>query len=412
MSSKTTKVRDLTEDQERDREESRRKRQEEINRKREDSREALLSSQENSEKARLASLSAKKKKNSNLSYQIMFGVLGALIVYIIAMSLLNSAPPLHKVPVIENNKIEEHNAHSDWKQGPNSIFEGATLADAKKLVTSGFSNHNNLNKCYTDDTVTPPEHFHVKDLFPKCVLGNTHFNNNSTGKDCSSSYAFALASAISERNCIVNNLEEPVALSAQEILNCDVVNNGCKGGYLNNSLDYLRSKGLSTEACYPYNPDHVDGKCKGVCENPKKTKIDSYCLVMEEENIKREILKNGPVVSTMHIHVDFLTYKGGIYTKGEEVARFSGQHAIKIVGWGVETEGQNIGTKYWIIQNNWGSDWGEDGYARIATGQELFFDQFAYGIKVKAENTAANGSADASKKSNDDAEVNLDLEDK
>ena len=371
MSSKNTKVRDLTEDQERDREESKRRRQEEISRKRSESKEALESSKENSEKARLASLSAKKKKNSTLSYQIMFGVLGALIVYIIAVSLLNQAPPLHKVLVVETQKIEEHNAHSDWKQGPNSIFEGATLADIKKIVTTGFSNHNNLNKCYTDDSVTPPENFHVKDLFSKCLLGNNHLNNNNTGKDCAASYAFALASTIAERSCIVNGLDAPVSLSAQEILNCDVVNNGCKGGYLNNSLDYLRSKGLVTEACYPYNPDIVDGKCKGVCENPKKVKVDSYCLLMEEENIKREILKNGPVVSTMHTYVDFLTYKGGIYTKGEEVAKFSGQHTIKIVGWGVETEGQNIGTKYWIIQNNWGSDWGEKGFFKVLRGENL-----------------------------------------
>ena len=322
------------------------------------------------------------------------------------MSLLNQAPPLHKVSVVENHKIEEHNRQNEWKQGPNSIFEGATLADAKKLITSGFSNHNNLNKCYTDDSVTPPDSFHVEDLFAKCLLENNYLNNNNTGKDCSASYAFALASAVSERNCIVNNLEKPVALSPQELLDCDVVNNGCKGGYLNNSLDYIKTKGLVSEDCYAYNPDKVDGKCKGICKNSTRVKADSYCLLMEEENIKREILKNGPVVSTMHLYVDFLTYKEGIYTKGEEVARFSGQHAIKIVGWGVETEGHNVGTKYWIIQNNWGSDWGQNGYAKIAVGQELFFDQFAYGIKVKA-----NAPVNIEQKSDNNNEDNLDLED-
>lgn len=74
----------------------------------------------------------------------MFAVLGALCVYVIAMMLLNQAPPLNKVPVLDEKKIAEHNANSQWKQGGNDFFEGATLADAKKLMNTGFSNNQNL----------------------------------------------------------------------------------------------------------------------------------------------------------------------------------------------------------------------------------------------------------------------------
>jgi cathepsin B len=116
----------------------------------------------------------------------------------------------------------------------------------------------------------------------------------------------------------------------------------------------------------------------------------------------------------MTVHVDFLNYSSGVYVKGDEVAKFSGSHSIKIVGWGVEADG----TKFWIIQNNWGSTWGEEGYAKIALGQDLFFDQYGYSIRVKADipNFQVNSEADAevegeSVEVDNEKDVNLDLDD-
>lgn len=399
------KVKDFSEDQLRDREESKQKKQEENKKKLEEAKETLERGRENRAKAEEALKKAAKKKNANYSYQIMFGILGAVIVYVCAMAFFNQAPPLHKVPVIDNGRIEEHNSHFGWKQGPNTFFEGRTLADAKALFTSGFSNHNNLPKCYIDDSITPPESFSVREQWPNCVLPAAN-----TGSECGSSYAFALASALAERVCIANNASQATPLSAQELLTCDVVNNGCKGGYLNNSLDYIRGKGLATESCYGYKPEQT--KCEGMCENPTKARIDSYCLLMEEDNIKRDILRNGPAVSTMQVYTDFLTYKSGLYTKGDEIPKFSGQHAVKIVGWGTETEGENIGTKYWLIENNWGADWGTNGVAKVAIGQDMLFDLYAYGLKPRVEkqpieqDTIQEGSAAA-----EPEQVNLDLDD-
>ena len=49
-----------------------------------------------------------------------------------------------------------------------------------------------------------------------------------------------------------------------------------------------------------------------------------------------------------------------------------GGHAVVIVGWGVEN-----GINYWIAQNSWGPNWGENGYFRIQFGQ-CGFDSNAY----------------------------------
>ncbi len=155
-----------------------------------------------------------------------------------------------------------------------------------------------------------------------------------------------------------------------------------------------------------------------MCENPQRERIDSYCILFGEEDIKRDIFKNGPVVATSQVHVDFLPYKSGVYHKGDEVSRFSGFSAVKIVGWGIEngSDGEpNKGNKYWIIQNSWGDDWGENGYARISMGQELMFDQYAYSIKTKSdkEQPRAQTSTTTTDKPNENTDLpeeSLDLD--
>merc|ERR1712139_756571 len=35
-------------------------------------------------------------------------------------------------------------------------------------------------------------------------------------------------------------------------------------------------------------------------------------------------------------------------------------HAVKVLGWGTMS-----GKPYWLVENSWGDDWGENGYAKI-----------------------------------------------
>lgn len=81
-------------------------------------------------------------------------------------------------------------------------------------------------------------------------------------------------------------------------------------------------------------------------------------------NIQREIYLHGPITTGMRVYPNFYTFdpRKEIYTwdnRGPQV----GGHAIEIVGWG-----RDNGTDFWWVKNSWGTDWGIDGYFKIARG--------------------------------------------
>lgn len=388
-------------------EEKRREKEEQRRQKIEESAEIERRKVSNKEAAeRVKEKFAKKKNDPYFYYYIVFGVLGVVTLYALIMTFFSSATPLHKLLTIDESKIEEHNNAHPWKRGPNKIFEGTTLSDAKKIISTTFASHSNLARCSVEEIAVPLS-FDARTKWNTCVS-----SVRSQGLSCGSGYAFAASEALAERVCIASQDKKLVNLSAQELLSCDTNNSGCTSGYLNNAADYLKNTGLVENSCLEYSPDAT---CDKVCKDNKRVKIENYCILFGEEDIKKEIVRNGSVFTAISVHTDFLTYKSGVYTKLDDVPKFSGLQAVKIVGWGVERGDEsepNAGNKYWIVQNYWGEDWGENGFAKISTGQELMFDQYAYAIRLQGDKAQSKPETPKAQPAPDaPVEENLNLED-
>jgi cathepsin B len=172
-------------------------------------------------------------------------------------------------------------------------------------------------------------------------------------------------------------------LSPQHFLSCqeDAQGNECSGGAIASFLEYAKRKGIVDEQCFNYKGD-VNVKCNEEIETCDKYSIVDYCVASGVETIKREILKNGPVIAYTPVYRDFLVYKNGVYKVLEGTSRFQGGHAMKVVGWGTNEAGED----YWIVENSWGESWGLKGYSHIATGQDnLFLDEYAFAPHPKYE---------------------------
>ena len=205
--------------------------------------------------------------------------------------------------------------------------------------------------------------------------------------ECGSCYAHATSSMLAERLCInQRDLQmEVVPLAPNSIMSCDPESYGCNGGMINHVLEYLEQVGIPSNACLGGYSNISYEECPTTCKNGDAPDYSVGCApksrrqVIGEEQIKQEILSQGPVASQMVVYEDLLTYKEGVYYHRE--GSIIGGHAVLIVGWG---------PGYWEVQNSWGTEWGENGgFFRIKTGDseiatELFGGGFSCLPEIKA----------------------------
>lgn len=193
---------------------------------------------------------------------------------------------------------------------------------------------------------------------------------------CGSCWAVAGMRMITARHKIATGNPEAVPFSISFPLYCSEFNQGCEGGYGYLIGKWSKDVGLIPATCATYTDSGSKCSVNATCmqqvrasgeqrwrtDNPRylggRQRLATEAMLLKE-------LHQGPIIvglSGEHIGDDFMYYAGGIYT-GEEIppADKSGGHAVLLVGYGEED-----GEKYWLVQNSWGEDWGEDGYVRLS----------------------------------------------
>ncbi|CAK9182418.1 unnamed protein product [Ilex paraguariensis] len=152
-----------------------------------------------------------------------------------------------------------------------------------------------------------------------------------------------------------------ISLSEQELVDCDRSgeDEGCEGGYIEDGFKFIvKSKGIATEAIYPYQA--TDGTCNTKEEASHAAKIKGYENV--PINSQKALLKavaNQPVsVSIDASGAAFQFYSSGVFTGdcGTDL-----DHGVMAVGYGTTADG----TKYWLVKNSCGTTSGDKGYIMI-----------------------------------------------
>jgi len=195
---------------------------------------------------------------------------------------------------------------------------------------------------------------------------------------CGSCWAFSAVGALECNIRIKDGLI--LDLSEQYLVSCNQLGFNCvDGGWWAHSYhlhesnpEYLQDIcggwGPVMEPEFPYAA--FDLPCECPYTHVTERSLSGWGYIGEEfgtptvEQIKMAIMQYGPVSVAVLATAHWDIYYGGIFNYCPILEPGDINHAVVLVGWNDESE---VGG-YWILRNSWGSNWGEDGYMRIAYG--------------------------------------------
>jgi len=184
---------------------------------------------------------------------------------------------------------------------------------------------------------------------------------------CGTCWAFA--SVVTLEGAHFKKTGKLVSLSEQNLVECIPDKTCSSGGFLTEGIDYAVNNGIDTEESYPYNTTKL---IKGEKCDFKKADIGAtftkrvHVAQGSEASLQEAIGTVGPVAVAIDAGLwSFTYYNSGVYNPGSECSTTRLNHGVAAVGYGTTEDGQ----EYYIVKNSWGSDWGEEGYIKIARNQ-------------------------------------------
>lgn len=179
---------------------------------------------------------------------------------------------------------------------------------------------------------------------------------------CGSSWAYSAVGAI--EGIMAISTGRLLDLSVDQIVDCSILDYGCKGGLIKNAFNYASyNNGLCSDE--DYTNEHLSNyqECvSAYCDIVPESKITGCVDIIGggEDGLKFAVSQQ-PISVAIHLDKSvFQFYKSGIfdsYDCGDNL-----DHGVLVVGYTQD---------YWIVKNSWGTSWGEDGYIKIKMGNNI-----------------------------------------
>jgi C1A family cysteine protease len=280
--------------------------------------------------------------------------------------------------VYENNllSIKNHNSQNTGYIIGVTKFSDETTEESLNLHTGLNSNTNNLNtkqqniiEHKLESGITLPVSYDLR--------GTGYVSGVKYQGWCGSCWAFAAAGAIEGQT--YKTFGRMISPSVEQLVDC-VYANGCNGGYEPTAYDYVKNHGVVCEKKYGYTskdtrkapPCLYTDTMASIYTGNNSTSSFVSVADNNDEALMIAIYQNGPVAVDVCVNDLFMSYKAtgsnplNIY-KNSPCFNNQLNHAVLAVGWGRDS----INGDYWIIKNQYGTNWGYDGYIYIARGMSL-----------------------------------------
>ena len=202
-------------------------------------------------------------------------------------------------------------------------------------------------------------------------------------RGCGACWAFTAASTLETLALLKGKDARLLEYSVQQLLDCDVDNFKCVGGWMFEAYEYVTKNGILLTVDYPSRymaqvgsclkgNQHVHFRNTGQVEKDKMTNVEMK-QILQQQTIGVGIYSTGMLMS----------YSDGVVTEAYlscSNPSWEVNHGVTLVGYGRVTDERVRGhcNEYWIVRNSWGQNWGSNGNFKICM-DNAFSDQLPFG---------------------------------